>query len=162
MIIRPVFYLIIRDYLSLLCQLFTIIWKYLTIILSNYLMIICDYLMIIWSQLFDDYLVLFDDYLELIIRHYLLLFDDYSVWIIRDYCDYSMVIWSQLFVIICHYLIPRQAAGWSASFIEHGTAAHLGDGIMLQPSRCCRGYTSSLSTTRFCADLASTLIGPPL
>jgi hypothetical protein len=36
-------------------------------------------------------------------------------------------------------LIPRQAAGWSASFIEQrrmATAAHLGDGIKMQPSRC--------------------------
>jgi hypothetical protein len=113
------------------CFLFNYSWLFVIIvsIIHDYLkifdnyslelfVIICDYLMIIWSQLFDDYLVLFDDYLEMIIRHYLLLFDDYSVWIIRDYFDYSMIIWSQLFVIICHYLMPGQAADWSTSFIE--------------------------------------------
>jgi len=99
MIIRLVFYLIIRDYLSLLCQLFTIIWKYLTIILSNYLWLF----VIIW-WLFDlSYLMIIWSYLMIIWN-----------WLFVIICYYSMIIRSELFVII---VIIRWLFGLSYSWL---------------------------------------------
>jgi len=99
MIIRPVFYLIIRDYLSLLSQLFTIIWKYLTIILSNYLWLF----VIIWWLFGLNYLMIIWSYLMIIWK-----------WLFVIICFYSMIIRSELFMII---VIIRWLFGLSYSWL---------------------------------------------